>query len=51
MNTFCLVFGKGFIDIDKQYRVQVGNKGFFIHRDLQCLVSFKLKAEKGLSSI
>lgn len=48
MKKFILELGKDFIFIGEQYRVQVGNKDFFIdllffHRDLQCLVAFELK--------
>jgi len=49
MKNFILELGKDFIFIDEEYRVQVGNKDFYIdllfyHRDLQCLVAFELKA-------
>ena len=49
MKKFILELGKDFIFIGEKYRVQVGNKDFFIdllffHRDLQCLVAFELKA-------
>lgn len=48
MKKFILELGKDFIFIGEKYRVQVGNKDFFIdllffHRDLQCLVAFELK--------
>lgn len=48
MKHFILELGKDFIFIDEEYRVQVGNRDFFIdllfyHRDLQCLVAFELK--------
>lgn len=48
MKKFILELGKDFIFIDEEYRVQVGNKDFYIdllfyHRDLQCLVAFELK--------
>lgn len=48
MKGFILELGKDFIFIGEKYRVQVGNKDFFIdllffHRDLQCLVAFELK--------
>ena len=49
MKNFILELGRDFIFIDEEYRVQVGNKDFYIdllfyHRDLQCLVAFELKA-------
>src|SRR5690606_9170392 len=49
MKKFILELGKDFIFIDEEYRVQVGNKDFFIdllfyHRDIQCLIAFELKA-------
>ncbi|MEZ4879612.1 MAG: PDDEXK nuclease domain-containing protein [Chitinophagales bacterium] len=45
---FILEFGKDFSFIGEEYRIQVGNKDFFIdllfyHRDLQCLVAIDLK--------
>lgn len=48
MKKFILELGKDFIFIDEEYRIQVGNKDFYIdllfyHRDLQCLVAFELK--------
>lgn len=48
MKKFIFELGKDFIFIDEEYRVQVGNKDFYIdllfyHRDLQCLVAFELK--------
>lgn len=49
MKNFILELGKDFIFIDEEYRVQVGNRDFYIdllfyHRDLQCLIAFELKA-------
>lgn len=49
MKSFILELGKDFLFIDEEYRVQVGNRDFYIdllfyHRDLQCLVAFELKA-------
>ncbi|MDR1877058.1 MAG: PDDEXK nuclease domain-containing protein [Flavobacteriaceae bacterium] len=49
MKTFILELGKDFIFIDEEYKVQVGNRDFYIdllfyHRDLQCLVAFELKS-------
>lgn len=48
LKSFILEFGKDFIFIDDEYRVQVGNSDFFIdllfyHRELQCLVAIELK--------
>ena len=51
MKKFILEFGKDFLFIDEEYRLQVGNSDFridllFYHRELQCLVAFELKMEK-----
>ena len=51
MKRFILEFGKDFLFIDEEYRLQVGNSDFridllFYHRELQCLVAFELKMEK-----
>lgn len=48
LKSFILEFGKDFIFVDDEYRVQVGNSDFFIdllfyHRELQCLVAIELK--------
>jgi predicted nuclease of restriction endonuclease-like (RecB) superfamily len=48
MKKFILELGKDFLFIGEEYKVQVGNKDFFIdllfyHRSLQCLVAFELK--------
>lgn len=48
MKDFILELGKDFIFIAEEYRIQVGNRDFFIdllfyHRELQCLVAFELK--------
>ncbi len=48
MKTFLLELGKDFLFMGEEYRLQVGNKDFFIdllfyHRGLQCLVAFELK--------
>ena len=50
MKQFILELGKDFLFCGEQYRVQVGNKDFYIdllffHRGLQCLVAFELKAQ------
>lgn len=51
MKKFILELGKDFLFIGEEYKVQVGNRDFFIdllfyHRGLQCLVAFELKKEK-----
>lgn len=48
LKTFLLELGKDFLFMGEEYRLQVGNKDFFIdllfyHRQLQCLVAFELK--------
>ena len=48
LKRFILEFGKNFTFVGEEYRVQVGNKDFYIdllffHRELQCLVAFDLK--------
>ncbi len=48
MKHFLLELGKDFLFMGQEYRLQVGNKDFFIdllfyHRSLQCLVAFELK--------
>lgn len=48
LKKFILEFGKDFSFVGEEYRIQVGNKDFFIdllfyHRDLRCLVAFDLK--------
>jgi len=48
MKAFLLELGKDFLFMGQEYRLQVGNKDFFIdllfyHRSLQCLVAFELK--------
>jgi predicted nuclease of restriction endonuclease-like (RecB) superfamily len=48
LKEFILEFGKDFTFIGEEYRVQVGNKDFYVdllfyHRDLQCLVAIDLK--------
>lgn len=49
MKNFILELGKDFIFIGEEYRIQVGNRDFYIdllfyHRELQCLVAFELKS-------
>ncbi|MGO1671429.1 MAG: PDDEXK nuclease domain-containing protein [Sphingobacterium sp.] len=51
MKNFILELGRDFIFIDEEYKVQVGNRDFYIdllfyHRDLQCLIAFELKADE-----
>ncbi|MDP2336273.1 MAG: PDDEXK nuclease domain-containing protein, partial [Bacteroidota bacterium] len=51
MKKFILELGKDFLFIDEEYKVQVGNRDFFMdllfyHRGLQCLVAFELKKER-----
>ncbi|WP_143304599.1 PDDEXK nuclease domain-containing protein [Chitinophaga vietnamensis] len=49
IKAFILELGKDFIFMGEEFRIQVGNKDFYIdlicyHRRLQCLVAFELKA-------
>jgi len=51
MKQFILELGKDFIFIAKEYRLQVGNRDFYVdllffHRGLSALVAFELKVEK-----
>ena len=51
LKGFILELGKGFSFIGEEYRVQVGNRDFFIdllfyHRGLQCLVAIDLKIDE-----
>ena len=51
LKKFILELGTDFIFIGEEYRVQVGNKDFYIdllffHRELCCLVPFELKIEE-----
>lgn len=48
LKSFLLELGKDFAFVGEEYRLQVGNKDFFIdllfyNRQLQCLVAFELK--------
>jgi predicted nuclease of restriction endonuclease-like (RecB) superfamily len=48
LKNFILEFGKDFTFVDDEYRVQVGNRDFFIYlqffnRELHCLVAIELK--------
>ncbi len=50
LKDFILAFGKDFIFIGEEYKVQVGNQDFYIdllffHRELSCLVAFELKID------
>jgi len=51
LRDFILEFGKDFILIGEEYRVQVGNEDYYIdllffHRELCCLVPFDLKIDR-----
>lgn len=51
LRKFILEIGKGFTYMGNQFRLQVGNKDYymyllFYHRDLQCLVLFELKIQE-----
>lgn len=48
LKSFLLELGKDFLFMGEEYRLQVGNKDFYIdllfyHRQLQCLIAFELK--------
>ena len=48
LKNFILELGTDFVFVGEEYRLQVGNKDFYIdllffHRELSCLVSFELK--------
>jgi len=50
LKDFVLEIGKDFTFVGEEYRVQVGNKDFYIdllfyHRELRCLVAFELKID------
>lgn len=50
LKEFILELGKGFTFVSEEYRLQVGNKNFFVdllfyHRGLQCLVAIDLKID------
>ncbi len=50
MKKFILEFGKDFIFVGDEYRVEVGNNDYFIdllffHRELSCLVAIELKID------
>ncbi len=51
LKNFILEIGKSFTFVGEEYRIQVGNKDFFIdllfyNRELTCLVAFELKVGK-----
>ena len=51
LKNFILEVGRDFSFIGEEYRIQVGNRDFYIdllfyHRGLQCLVAFELKIEE-----
>lgn len=48
LKEFILEFGKDFLFIEEEYRLQIGNKDYsidllFYHRELNCLVALELK--------
>jgi Uncharacterized conserved protein len=48
LKDFILEFGKDFAFIDEEYKLEVGNRDFYVdllfyHRGLSCLVAFELK--------
>ncbi|WP_338766137.1 PDDEXK nuclease domain-containing protein [Bernardetia sp. ABR2-2B] len=48
LKKFVLEFGKDFLLLDEEYKIQVGNQDFYIdllffHRELRCLVAIELK--------
>jgi hypothetical protein len=48
LKNFILEFGKDFLFVEEEYKLQVGNKDYsidllFYHRTLNCLVAFELK--------
>jgi predicted nuclease of restriction endonuclease-like (RecB) superfamily len=51
MKNFILEMGKDYLFVGEEYRIQVGQRDFYIdllfyHRGLQCLVAVELKKEK-----
>ncbi|MBK9018282.1 MAG: DUF1016 family protein [Saprospiraceae bacterium] len=51
LKDFILEFGKDFILVGEEFRVQAGNDDFYVdllffHRELQCLVPFDLKIDR-----
>lgn len=48
LKTFILEFGKDFLFIEEEYKLQIGNRDYsidllFFHRELNCLVAIELK--------
>jgi len=48
LKDFILEFGRDFLFVEEEYKLQVGNKDYsidllFYHRELNCLVAFELK--------
>ena len=51
MKQFVLELGKDYLFVGQEFKVQTGNRDFFIdlvfyHRGLQCLVAFELKTDR-----
>ncbi len=51
LKIFFLEFGKDFAFVGEEYRIQVGNRDFFIdlvffHRELRCLIALELKIDE-----
>ncbi len=51
MKQFILELGKDYLYVGEEFKVQTGNRDFFIdlvfyHRGLQCLVAFELKTDR-----
>lgn len=51
IKDFVIELGKDFLFVGEEYKIQVGNKDFYIdllfyHRGLQCLIPFELKADE-----
>lgn len=50
LKDFILAFGKDFLFVGEEYKLQVGNQDFYVdllffHRELCCLVAFELKID------
>ena len=51
MKQFILELGKDYLYVGEEFKVQAGNRDFYIdllfyHRGLQCLVAFELKTDR-----
>ena len=51
MKQFILELGKDYLYVSEEFKVQAGNRDFFIdllfyHRGLQCLIAFELKTDR-----